>query len=286
MFPQRSSEWYAARKGRITGSVAGAALGLNPWMTPDDLIRKMVRDYHGAPSEFTGNAATEWGKANEANVKFAYEMETGNTVEECGFFEYEDWLGASPDGLVGAAGLVEFKAPYSLRNGGEFKPLEEQPHYYAQIQIELLCTCRLRCDFVQWSPVLPLDIERVDVDAFWLNENLLKLRAFHERYLSELNNPEHLQPKRPVVRSVAAQQLVDEYQELVDAIARAEERRKDVLAELVKLSGEKNAQIGDYKLTKVERKGSVKYAEVVKKHLPDLDLSPYTSEKTTYWTLK
>ena len=49
---QRSLEWFEARKGKLTGSNIGAALGINPWKTPDDLIRQMVREYHGAESEF------------------------------------------------------------------------------------------------------------------------------------------------------------------------------------------------------------------------------------------
>ena len=56
---QRSPEWFKARIGRLTGSNIGAALGLTPWKTPDDLIRQMVREYHGAEPEFVGNAATE-----------------------------------------------------------------------------------------------------------------------------------------------------------------------------------------------------------------------------------
>ena len=58
---QRTPEWFKQRKGKITGSVAGAALGLNPYMTPMQLIRRMVREYHGLESEFTGNIATEYG---------------------------------------------------------------------------------------------------------------------------------------------------------------------------------------------------------------------------------
>ena len=62
---QRSEEWFKARKGKLTGSNIGAALGVNPWKTPEDLIRQMVREYHGAESEFTGNIATEHGTLHE-----------------------------------------------------------------------------------------------------------------------------------------------------------------------------------------------------------------------------
>ena len=62
---QRTPEWFKQRKGRITGSVVGAALGVNPYMTPDALIRRLVRLWHGAESEFNGNIATEYGTLHE-----------------------------------------------------------------------------------------------------------------------------------------------------------------------------------------------------------------------------
>ena len=47
---QRSTEWHEQRKGRVTGSVAGAILGLNPFMSPEQALRRMVRDYHNVES--------------------------------------------------------------------------------------------------------------------------------------------------------------------------------------------------------------------------------------------
>ena len=47
MTQQRTSEWFAQRKGKITGSIAGAILGLNPYMTPNAAMRRMVRDALG-----------------------------------------------------------------------------------------------------------------------------------------------------------------------------------------------------------------------------------------------
>ena len=62
---QRTEAWHKQRVGRITGSIAGGVLGLSPWQTPESILRQMVRAYHGAPSEFTGNPATEWGTKHE-----------------------------------------------------------------------------------------------------------------------------------------------------------------------------------------------------------------------------
>ena len=282
---QRSPEWFAARVSRVTGSNVGAILGCDPYRGPKDVMRAMVRAYHGSESEFKGNIATEWGVANESNAQFEYTVETGNEVEECGFFTYQDWLGASPDGLV-LGGVLEIKCPFGKRhqNPVVFKTIEEQPHYYAQMQIEMLCTGTDSCDFFQWTPHA-VKLETVQLSNYWLEINLPKLKAFHELYLLEVNNKDHLEDVRKVIDGPDAMMLLCEYNELLDAIARTEARRKEVLEELIELSGEKSSIICGRKLTKVERKGSVKYAEIVKTELPHLDLELHRGKPSTSWKL-
>lgn len=289
MHKQQSKQWYSARIGRVTGSVAGAILGVNPYKTADDVLRDMVRAYHGAEREFTGNAATEWGSFNEAGAQAEYEMETGNKVQECGFIvhpEYE-WLGASPDGLVGAEAVLEIKAPYGQRNKKppQFKSAEEQPHYYAQMQIEMACSGREECHFYQWAPG-GSRLEIVPYKWAWFSGAVVMLEHFYkQRYLKELDNPEHLQPKRKGIDTLKAKRLANEYDELAEAIERASSRKKDILDELVTLAGGKNATICGKKLTQVERAGSVSYAKAIKELAPGADLSKWTGKPSTYWKL-
>ena len=281
---QRSPEWFAARRGRVTGSIVGAILDIAPYMTRDEALRSMVRSYHGAESEFSGNIATEYGNNNEDGARWQYELETGNTVKEAFFDTKEDWLGASPDGYVGGEGLIEIKCPFGKRNGGEFKALSEQPHYYAQIQIQLYVTDRQWCDFYQWSPH-GSKLERVELDPNWLDENLPVLRQFYAFYLSELSNPEHLSPKRKEINTEATKLLMQEYDELSDAIAQAQERLGEVKDSIIDATGGKDALVWGRKVTKVERKGSVSYAKVVKDHAKGVDLESYRGKPSVSWKI-
>lgn len=282
---QGTQEWFGARKGRVTGSVAGAILGLNQYMTADDVLRRMVRDFHGADPEFTGNVATEYGSFHEDGAATEYEMETGNSIQKCGFFAHEEWLGASPDGLIGDDGLIEIKCPYGKRDGGEFKTAAEQPHYYAQMQIEMFCAGRKWCDFFQWS-AHATRLERVNRDDTWLEENLPKLAEFYDRFIDAIEYPDdHLAPKRTEVDGAKAAALLEEYDDLTDALERASERKKEVLAELVQLAKERDAVICGRKLTKVEKEGAVSYARVVKENCPDIDLSKYRGKPSSFWKL-
>lgn len=276
------------REGRITASNVGAILGLDPYRTADDVMRAMVRAHHGAEKEFNGNVATEWGNGFEDEARQTYVMDTGNEVRRIGFCIHpdHDWLGATPDSFVEPDGLLEIKCPYGKRKGGDLKPLSEQPHYAAQIQVQLACTGKAWCDFYQWAPHTT-KLERVYVDPAF---NLWPLRAFYLQYIVERAIPaedsEHLQDKRATLDNIAAHKLVAEYFELKDAENKAATRSKELLAEIVKLAQGRPSQIGNHKLTLIEKDGAVSYAQVVKKYLPKLDLSEFRGKPSSYWMLK
>lgn len=285
MEQQRSEEWFEARKGRVTGSVVGGILGLSPFMTREDVMRAMVREYHGAESEFTGNIATQWGEFHEPEASRAFTDKTGLAVQPCGFFPHMEWLGASPDGLVGDDALVEFKCPFNLRDGGEHKSIEDMPHYYAQMQIEMLCAGRGKTYFFQWAPH-DTKLETVLLNEGWLDDAIPALFAFYEEYLRERENPdEYLAPKRVEINTNRAIHLISEYEELQEAEDRAKERKKEVLDELVKIAKGKNALIGGRKLTKVEKAGAISYAKAIKEIAPDADLEQWRGKPSEYWRL-
>lgn len=285
---QLSKEWFDARKGKITGSAVGAILGLNPWKGPEQVLRDMVRDYHGAERDFISNMATEYGNMHEPLATMEYMGKTGNHPEECGFYPHpeHDWLGASPDGLIDDDGLLEIKCPFGLRNkkGAElvFKTAEDQPHYYAQMQIEMFCTGRKWCNFYQWAPGGD-SLERVEFSQQWIDEILPKLNSFYGEYLSELDNPEHLEDKAKEINTLRAAKLIEDYDRAKAAIDDAEARKKEILAELVQISKERDAVIHGRKLTKVERKGSVQYAKIPE--LKGVDLEPYRAKPSEFWRL-
>lgn len=283
---QNTTQWYKARTGKLTASRAGAALGINPWQKPDDLIRAMVREAHGAEPEFISNIATQWGQQHEPLAVLDFMSEYNATVQDAGFYvhpEY-DWLGASPDGFVGDDALIEVKCPFSLRNGGAFKSITEQPHYYAQIQVQLAVTGRSTCFFYQWTPH-GTRREAVEFSESWWSENLPRLHEFYQRYLEELNNPAHLAERNQVINGKRYEALLARYDELRKIQDDAKAEQQDILDQLVQAANEQSAEICGRKLTRIDRAGSVSYAKVVKDHLPDIDLEPYRGAGGTSWRL-
>jgi len=190
---QLSAEWFAQRLGKITGSRVGAILGLNPYAKPESVLRDMVREYHGADPEFTGNADTERGQRHEKDAVEVLEIEEGVLIIEAPFVVHPtyDWLGASPDGYGSDGGLIECKCPRTI------KSLDQVPHYVAQMQLQMHCTDTPHCWFVQWTAD-GSQIDKVMRDPHWIDDNLEALWAFHALYLetiaSEALSKPHLEP--------------------------------------------------------------------------------------------
>lgn len=291
MIPQRTPEWHAARIGRVTGSIAGAVLGVSPNMTREQALRTLVRDAHGAEREnadFIENTILAHGRHYEDGALWEYEMETGNTVQECGFFPLGDWSGASPDGLIDDDGILEIKTPWGKRKQETpaFKTLEEQPHYYAQMQIEMLAAGRNWGHLWQWT-AYGHRLDKVTLDQPWCDENMPRLHQFWAELQDAIADPEeHLQPLRKVIDTPAAALMVQEWDDLSEAIERATERKKDLLAEMVTLAGGKNSTIGGRKLTLTNRAGTVSYAKAIKELAPGADLSKWTGAGSSFWGLK
>jgi putative phage-type endonuclease len=144
---QRTEEWLAAREGKLTASLAAAALGLCPFRSAKAAWREITQ--RKTEAEIAGeinNRHLQFGVAFEAKARLEYEAISGNWVTETGFWVSEQypWLGASPDGLVGEDGLVEIKAP-------EFCAEMLKPHYRIQMLVQLIVTDRQWCDYFSYG---------------------------------------------------------------------------------------------------------------------------------------
>lgn len=284
---QRSPEWFSARIGRVTASNVGAILGHDPWRTRDDVMRQMVREYHGAESEFKGNIATEYGTRNEEMALLEFQMETGYAVKKVGFITREDWAGCSPDGLIDDDCGLEIKCPFGKRKDAApvFKTLAEQPHYYDQVQFSLWVTDAHDWLFYQWAPN-GTALWRCIPNGEWQVTNLHKLHDFHREYMETIKDPgDNLAPLRVTIDTPEAHKMAGEYDQLSEAIDNATERRKEILADMVRIAGGRDAIFAGRKLTKIERAGSVSYAKALKDLALDADLEPYRGKPSAAWRL-
>lgn len=296
---QRTQAWHAQRRGRITGSQAGALLGQSPYVTQAQAVRAWVRNYHDAPSEIADNPAFAWGRNHEREAILALMKATGVTVNDAGFCEYGDWLGASPDGITDCGAVVEVKVPFGLRKDEypKFKPLRDQPHYYTQVQLEMLCSRKRRAIFAQYRPAFgdslggdyaapALTWGPIERDDDWLGKYISKLREIYAMLQDEISNPAHLAPLRVSLdENPEALRLLKYIDELGASIEAATEAKAEALGKLVKLANSQDAEIRGRKLTLVCREGSISYAKAIKELVPGADLEKWRGESSESWRL-
>lgn len=281
----QGDDWLAQRVGRITGSRVAAILGLDKYKSTDDVLRDMVREYHSAESEFTGNEATAFGHEHEPEAIAAYEDQAECLVISTGLHVHadHDWLAASPDGLVGHDGLIEVKCPFRAI----YTTLAEVPHYAAQIQLQLACTMRDWCDFVIWRDG-EIIVERVEADPLWLFQHMPALEAFRAEYLatvaSEEKSARHLIPliREDLTWSALEAEYADAKAEADKAGARLEAAKKALIAE----AGEQSQKGRLVQVIRSERSGTVDYAKAIEHYAPGSDLSAYRKKPTVVYSVK
>lgn len=150
---QRSEEWHAIRKGKMTASeattIAVNGKGLETYIHKI-VVSKITGKEQGS---FKGNIHTERGNELEPEARIAYEIARDVTIKQVGFIEMDEYVGCSPDGLVDDDGGFEAKCPDDLKYFklliGETKPDES---YIWQCQMSLLITGRKWWDLVHYNP--------------------------------------------------------------------------------------------------------------------------------------
>lgn len=160
---QRSLEWFAMRDLKMTASNAQAIGNCGKGL--DSYILQLVAEHftNGEREQYT-NEHIQRGVEHEEFARLAYELETGNTVEEVGFVEHSPYVGCSPDGLVGEDGGIEIKCQNNVKHMQMFIRGHEaiDSKYVWQIQMCILITRRKWWDFISYNMdfAVPLFVHR------------------------------------------------------------------------------------------------------------------------------
>lgn len=174
---QNGDEWLALRLGKATSSNFGLIMANDNGKGDGGAFGDPAKRYalHLALERITGERAAygfqsadmDRGHMQEPIARALYESETFCTVENGGFFDCGDY-GDSPDGLIGADGMLEIKSViasvhYATLTRGKFDPA-----YKWQLAGHLDCSGRAWVDFVSYCsdfpPHLQLLVFRVTPD--------------------------------------------------------------------------------------------------------------------------
>ena len=198
MIEQGTPEWHQLRLGKVTASRVADILArtkTGPSASRQNyLIELALQRTTGIIAESYSNSAMEWGTQTEPQARVAYEVKSGNFVDQVAFVDHPSipWFGCSPDGLVSDRGLVEIKCPNSATHWEYFKYKEPPKKYFIQMQAQLAVTGRDWCDFISFDPRMPersqLLIVQVPRDA----EFILFMESEVKQFLSEVETEVNL----------------------------------------------------------------------------------------------
>lgn len=157
---QRSEEWFALRRNKLTTSTFSTALGFWKGTRRSELWHEKVFLTEAAVVESAQRFAMDWGVRNEAAAIDRYKSITGRNVSSYGFAihskEQFSWLGASPDGILGHVpdgGILEVKCPYNKGKPETALPWKIVPFYYMpQVQGQMEIMDRDWVDLYCWTP--------------------------------------------------------------------------------------------------------------------------------------
>ena len=158
---QGTPEWFEQRRGKVTASriadlMAKTKSGYSA-SRQNYLMQLLCERLTGKVEEGYKSAAMQRGNDLEAEARNWYQLETGESVEEVSFIDHPkiNFAGASPDGLVGAEGLIEIKCPNTATHIETLRKKEPIDRYYKQMQWQMAVTGRKWCDFVSFDNRLP-----------------------------------------------------------------------------------------------------------------------------------
>lgn len=190
MSEQGTIEWLTARAGHVTASrIADVMMKPSTAGYMNYRAQLVCERLTGEPTETFTSAAMQHGTETEPQARAFYEMEMGVDVEQTGFIPHPTltMTGASPDGLVGADGLVEIKCPQPAKHIATLTGAAIDRKYLLQMQWQMVCTGRAWCDFVSFSPSFPMEMQmfrqRVAHDAELAEE----ITEAVTRFLSEVD---------------------------------------------------------------------------------------------------
>jgi hypothetical protein len=182
---QNSEEWSELRLGKFTASSFGDLFMKPETKTYQNAIVKVAFErVTGESEESYSNKWMQRGHEKEPFARENYELISFNSVENAGFWEFNEFVGASPDAkIVGANAGCEFKCP-SFQVYNEYLQTQKLPTaYFWQVHGQLLCTGWDYIDYMPYSsPKLKQILIRVERDQSVLD----RLEAQLEKSINEV----------------------------------------------------------------------------------------------------
>lgn len=159
---QNTEAWQKLRCTRFTSSVFSDLLMGKSTLGYNQAIYRVV--YGRLTGEMPESFSNDWMSRGLELEPIASQLYESLTFDKCrpgGFWELDEWIGSSPDFLVGEDGLLQIKCPKWSTHVSALNGSGIQKEYFIQVQGEMLVTGRAWCDLLYYHPKLPHVINRI-----------------------------------------------------------------------------------------------------------------------------
>jgi putative phage-type endonuclease len=196
---QRTESWLKDRYGKFTASEIIKILGIKALgetgktYAIDKAIQELYGDFEENYISYDMQVGIDTEPLAFAKFKELKGLEFLE-VQKCGFFNYESHAGASPDGLVSDAAVLEIKCPKSTTFFKLVATNEIDAKYYAQMQMQMLCTNRNKAYFFNYlvhegtEYYHEIIVERDEVMIDKIKSRLKEAIEIKTEYINLINN--------------------------------------------------------------------------------------------------
>lgn len=190
---QGTEEWFAARLGKVTASRISDVMAKTksgPSASRRNYMMQLLCErLTGEREESYTNAAMQRGVDLEPLARARYEIEIDSIVEEVALIDHPTIFmsAASPDGLVGEAGMLEIKCPNTAQHVACIETGKADPKYIKQMNWQMACANRLWCAFVSFDDRMPEELQFFCVEVERDDELIKEMESEVVKFLEELD---------------------------------------------------------------------------------------------------
>ena len=172
LIDQNSEEWDTLRLGKFTASSFKDVFAATSTSTYQNRIKQVAYEkLTGEHPEFFVSDYMDRGHELEPFAREQYETTTFSIIKDGGFFELNEWVGASPDGIIdGMNAGIEIKSPAYSTMMDYLKSRKLPSTYKWQVYGQMWVCGFDFIDFVAYHPKLPFLITRIDRDEKIIKE--------------------------------------------------------------------------------------------------------------------
>lgn len=275
---QNTPEWEEMRKGKIGASDAPIIMNVSPWKTP----MQLWEEKSGFVPQGTQTFFMKRGHHLEQKAREKLEEMTGVLFQSVVRVHPEfEWMIASLDALsLDNAILAEIKCP-GKEDHKKAMEGEVPEKYFPQLQHQMEVCGVDKAIYFSFDGENGVIVE-VKKDEKYVADMLKKEKNFYE-CMKSLKPPSLTDKDHQLINSFEWESTAKQWTETNRAIKELQEKEKELRDNLIGLSQHHSSKGGGITLTKVVRKGNVKYSDIPE--LKNVCLDQYRGDAIESWRI-